>query len=177
MSHSGQSHLETITRARLASLKPPIQHLRRVAFAEEQIKYSISQCSNWLDLQFCVRWPIYSNLISEFLLGFGKPSHTWRLHLLALLSWIHFAIMIIIKKITLWKIDLISAKVATKCPFAWGRSWNAIWRNSALNICRGFPYLGWSMHIQKSGSSDSTQLRACKMLKGWFGCLSNVQKI
>ena len=55
MSHSGQSHLETITRARLASLKPPIQHLRRVAFAEEQIKYSISQCSNWLDLQFCVR--------------------------------------------------------------------------------------------------------------------------
>ena len=26
------------------------------------------------------------------------------------------------------------------------------------------------MHIQKSGSSDSTQLRACKKLKGWFGC-------
>ena len=132
MSHSGQSHLETITRARLASLKPPIQHLRRVAFAEEQIKYSISQCSNWLDLQFCVRWPIYSNLISEFLLGFGKPSHTWRLHLLALLSWIHFAIMIIIKKITLWKIDLISAKVATKCPFAWGGlgAWDAFWQNS-----------------------------------------------
>ena len=41
----------------------------------------------------------------------------------------------------------------------------------------GFPYLGWSMHIQKSGSSDSTQLRACKTLKGWFRCLSNVQKI
>ena len=64
-------------------------------------------------------------------------------------------------------------KVAVECPFAWRRSCNAIWRNSvwtALNICGGFPYLGWSMHIQKSGSSDSTQLRACKTLKGWFGC-------
>ena len=42
--------------------------------------------------------------------------------------------------------------------------------NSSQNLQWGFPYLGWSMHIQKSGSSDSTQLRACKKLKGWVGC-------
>ena len=40
-------------------------------------------------------------------LGFWK---TWRLHLPALLSWIYFAIITIIKvKTTLWKIDSISA--------------------------------------------------------------------
>ena len=90
---------------------------RRGAFAEEQIKYSISQCSIWLDLQFCVRWPTYSNLISEILLGFGKPGVS-----ISLLFCHEYILPLsplskskpLFEKLTQFR------QVATKCPFAWG---------------------------------------------------------